>query len=401
MKKRRKVKQKKRRVKKRNINFKAIIISLLVGASLVYTVYFFVVLFGIKTENPIEDNLASHTLLSRRRNDLEKTFFIFEGDIDEDRRIVEVFVFFENRSKSLSLLVYVPGRIYFTGLEGEFGSPIAISSLRYAGDFLQEGRGIDYTLWQLSDILGFRADNYIWLSTEAYENMLEIYGFQGPPKERDRVAYNILVGEEPSDSFFGLHLFSSNVSNFKTFFNIGKVAKLDEQIYSNMSFIQVLQNLRNFSRSVERSKTYALDISRPTFSIEKFSDVGGVVRDINIPQYDSALRKYLSEMIDRGLEQERVRVEVYNATDVGGRALIYSRKIQNAGCDVVRFGNAPGNYERTKVYVSDREEFKNSFRVISDVLLDRFEILEERPSFMTTGDIVIILGEDISQMDMF
>jgi hypothetical protein len=402
MKRRRKVKKTKRRTsRKRNINFKAVISSLLTGVFLLYTTYFFVVLFGIQTKNPIEDNLASHTLLSRRRNDLEKTLFIFEGNTDEDRRISDVYAFFENRSKNLSLLVYIPGRIYFGGLEGEFGSPIAISSLRYAGDFLQEGRGVDYTLWQLSDILGFRPDNYIWLSTEAYENMLEIYGYQVPPKEKDRALYNTLVGAEPSDSFFGLHNFSSNVSNFKTFLSIRKVGKLDEQICSNMSFIQVLQRLGNFNRRVERSQTYALDISRPTFSTEKFSDVGGVVRDINIPEYDRVLRRYLSEMIDRGLEQERVRVEVYNATNIGGRALIYSRKIQNAGCDVVRFGNAPGNYERTKVYVSDKEEFKNSLRVVSDVLLDRFEILEERPSFMTTGDIVIILGEDISQMEIF
>jgi hypothetical protein len=401
MKKRRKVKKKsKRRVKKR-INLKAIVISFLVGACLLYIVYFFVTLFGIKVENPIEENLASNTLLSKRSTDLEKTLYIFEKEKGDDRKISEVYVFFENRSKGISFLVYLPGRIYFSGLEGEFGSPISISSLRYAGDFLQEGRGVDYTLWQLSNILGFRVDNYIWLSTEAYESMIGIYGDQEAPKEKDRLLYENLTGEEPSDSFFGLHTFSSNVSNFKTFLKVGRVSELNEQIYSNLSFIQVLQNFRNFTKRVEGSQTYTLDISRPSFSIEKFSDGGGVVRDINIPEYDRTLRRYLKEMIDRNLEQERVRIEVYNATDIAGRALIYSRKIQNAGCDVVRFGNSPGNYEKTKLYVSDREEFKNSLKVVSDVLMDRFEILEERPSFMTTGDIVIILGEDISQMDVF
>jgi hypothetical protein len=35
------------------------------------------------------------------------------------------------------------------------------------------------------------------------------------------------------------------------------------------------------------------------------------------------------------------------------------------------------------------------------VLLGRFEMLEERPSFMTTGDIVIILGDDIAHTEIF
>jgi hypothetical protein len=73
----------------------------------------------------------------------------------------------------------------------------------------------------------------------------------------------------------------------------------------------------------------------------------------------------------------------------------------NNGCDVVRFGNTPELLERTQIYVSDENEFNDSLKVVAEVLFDRYEILEERPSFMTTGDIVVLLGADILQMEMF
>ena len=403
MKKRRPVKRKKRSKGRRkfNINIKAILFSLVAIAFVVYVVYFLVVFLGIETVDPVAQNIASHAILSQESSDMEKTLFIFEKETDEARRISDVYVLFENKRKGISLLVYVPGNMYFDGLEEEFGSSISISSLRYAGDFLQEGRGVEYTLWQLSEIMGFRVHNYVWITTEAYEKMIDIYGETSPPRERDRLNFQSLVGGDPADSFFGLYMFSSNVSNLKTFFNVNQIGELNEQIFSNMSFLNVLQKVSNLRRNVERTQSYALDVGRPAFSIEKFSEKGGIVRSLNVWEYDKALRDYVFRMIDRGLEQERVRIEVYNATDIAGRALIYSRKIQNSGCDVVRFGNAPGDYERTKVFVSDRDQFRNSLRVVSDVLLGRFELLEERPSFMTTGDIVIILGDDIAQTEIF
>ena len=403
MKRRRPVRKKKRNKKrsKFRLTIKAIIIPLIILALVTYVVYFVVVFLSIETTDPVSQNIASHAILSQERSDMERTLIVFEKETDDLRRISDVYVLFQNRSKGISLLLYLPGSIYFDGLEEEFGSPISISSLRYAGDFLQEGRGVEYTLWQLSEILGFRVHNYIWISTEGYEKMIEIYGESSSPKERDRLNYQSLVGGDPADSFFGLHTFSSNVSNFKTFFKINQVSSLNEQIFSNLSFVNVLERVRSLRRNMENTQAYALDISRPAFSTEKFSETGGIVRSINIREYDKALRNYVFRMIDRGLEQERVRIEVYNATDVAGRALIYSRKIQNSGCDVVRYGNAPGDYEKTKVYVSDQNQFKNSLRVVSDVLLERFEILEERPSFMTTGDIVIILGDDISHTEIF
>ena len=47
------------------------------------------------------------------------------------------------------------------------------------------------------------------------------------------------------------------------------------------------------------------------------------------------------------------------------------------------------------------EKFSNTYRVVSDVIPVEFEAVEGRPDFMTTGDIVVVLGKDIKSMYSF
>ena len=53
------------------------------------------------------------------------------------------------------------------------------------------------------------------------------------------------------------------------------------------------------------------------------------------------------------------------------------------------------------MYISKPDDFKKSFKIVSEIFSDNFELVEGRPDFMTTGDIVIILGEDIKRMYSF
>jgi len=86
---------------------------------------------------------------------------------------------------------------------------------------------------------------------------------------------------------------------------------------------------------------------------------------------------------------------------MSGYASQYARKIKNSGCEVVRYDNSSALEEKTKFYVSKPENFKNSLNVILELFPGTYEIIEGRPSFMTTGDIVIILGKDIPTVYSF
>jgi hypothetical protein len=394
----RKSTQKKRSSKK--IGPSLIAISIIGAFIAIFSVYSALSLFSINTKDPLVENLSAHRFLSNLDTDLEKTMFLFEQGEGEDRTISSVYVLLTNKEKGNSIVIYMPGFVYFNGLEEDFGSPISISSLRYAGEFLQEGMGVDYSLWQINQILGFSVHDYIWFTAEAGQTLNEVYGSPDNIKDKYKEAYSD-NGMTLSDSYLKLHAISAQYSPIKTFLRVNTVRDMDQKVLSNISFTSALRRLGAFEDTVVETNTLVLDLSSPEYSSEELSDLGGQIRTINLPEYDKNLRRNYIDVIDREVERERVRVEVYNGSSASGKAGIYARKILNNGCDVVRFGNTPELLERTQIYVSDENEFNDSLKVVAEVLFDRYEILEERPSFMTTGDIVVLLGADILQMEMF
>ncbi|KUK66899.1 MAG: coiled-coil [candidate division WS6 bacterium 36_33] len=402
-------KRKRRRTKRKStqesrggkkINTSLIVISIIGAMFVVFLVYSALSLFSINTKDPLGENLSSHRFLSNLDTNLEKTMFVFEQGEGEDRTISSVYVLLTNKEKGNSIVVYMPGFVYFNGLEEDFGSPIPISSLRYAGEFLQEGMGVDYSLWQINQILGFRVHDYIWFTAEAGQTLNEVYGSWDNIKDKYKEAYSN-SGVTLTDSYLKLHAISAQQSFIKTVLRVNTLKEMDQKVLSNLSFTSVLNRLDSFEKTVVGTNTLVLDLSSPDYSSEELSDLGGQIRTINLSEYDKNLRRNYIDVIDREVERERVRVEVYNGSSASGKAGIYARKILNNGCDVVRFGNTPEPLERTQVYISDESEFDDSLKVVAEVLFDRYEILEERPSFMTTGDIVVLLGADILQMEMF
>lgn len=400
--KRRKTKRKSTQKKRggRKISLSLIVVSITGAILIIFLVYSALSLFSINTKDPLVENLSSHRYLSSLDTNLKKTMFVFEQGEGEDRTISSVYVLLTNKEKSNSIVIYIPGFVYFNGLEEDFGSPIPISSLRYAGDFLQEGMGVDYSLWQINQILGFRVHDYIWFTAEAGQTLNDVYGSPDNIKEKYKEAYSN-NGTSLSDTYLKLHATSAQHSFIKTALRVNTVKDMDQEVFSNLSFTSVLRRLSAFENTVVETDTLVLDLSSPDYSFEELSDLGGQIRTINLPEYDKNLRRNYINVIDREVEKERVRVEVYNGSGAQGKAGTYARKILNNGCDVVRFGNTPELLERTQVYISDESEFDDSLKVVAEVLFDRYEILEERPSFMTTGDIVVLLGADILQMEMF
>lgn len=385
---------------RKKINPTVIIVSVIGAVVIIFLLYSVLSLFSINTKDPLAENLSSHRFLSNLDTDLEKTMFVFEQVEGEEKTISSVYVLLTNKEKGNSIVIYIPGFVYFKGLEEDFGSPIPISSLRYAGEFLQEGMGVDYSLWQINQILGFRVHDYIWFTQQAGQILSDVYGSGDDIKEKYKEAYsNSTV--TLSDSYLKLHAISVQYSPVKTALKINTIKGMDQKVFSNLSFTSVLSRLSSFENTVKETNTLVLDLSSSDYSSEEFSDLGGQIRTINLPEYDKNFRRNYIDVIERQVESERVRVEVYNGSGASGEAGIYTRRILNNGCDVVRFGNTPQPLERTQIYISDENEFNDSLKVVAEVLFDRYEILEERPSFMTTGDIVVLLGADILQMEMF
>jgi len=282
------------------INPAVIIASVIGTVVIIFLLYSVLSLFSINTKDPLAKNLSSHRFLSSLDTDLEKTMFVFEQVKGEEKTISSVYVLLTNKEKGNSIVIYIPGFVYFNGLEEDFGSPIPISSLRYAGEFLQEGMGVDYSLWQINRILGFRVHDYIWFTQQAGQTLSDVYGSGDDIKEKYKEGYsNSTV--TLSDSYLKLHAISAQYSPVKTVLKINSVKGMDQKVFSNLSFKSVLSRLGSFDNTVVESNTLVLDLSSPDYSSEELSDLGGQIRIINLSEYDKSLRRNYIDVIDRQL----------------------------------------------------------------------------------------------------
>jgi len=395
--------RRRRTEKAKRINIPLRFILLLISATLLvgFVIYYIFTVTSIKNIDKAILNGSQRYLLSQSNGQSKRTVIILEEGYDAERRISEVYLFLSNKEKGKSLLVYIPSWLYFTGLEENFGSAIPISSFRYAGDTLQEDRGVEYSVWQISQILGITFNNYIYINSEANSTLDSVFGEDVISKDRYRDMFKAGDKTSLSEGFFKLQAVSSKISFVKSLFKVNELNNFDKNIYSDISFLQTITMLKSVEKTLQTTESYAIDLANPKYSEEELSNSGGIKRYLLSTEFDKSYRALISLLVDREVEKERVRVEVYNGSGVAGAAMQFGRKIENSGCDVVRYENAPKTIDKTILYISKPDDFKKSFKIVSEIFSDNFELVEGRPDFMTTGDIVIILGEDIKRMYSF
>lgn len=380
----RKRKERKKKEKKR-VPLGKYLLWILLFAFVVYFAYFLLSVFTLKTVDVSASNDSSLNLFSKVSSDLEKTLIIVEEKDGDRSKIVSVYAYLENKSKKNELLIYLPGDVYYAGLEEKFGNEIPVSSFRYAGDFLERGKGVEYAIWQINQLLGFKSERYIYFSSDATDI---VKGFVGNKE-------GVFVGAS------GVEEIASALSFQKMFFSVRELNGLDEKIYSNVPFYTTRLTLESLKSGKKGYRREVIDFSDEKYLKEGKLLTGEEIKVLNTREYDKELNKLLTNVLDRNLENERVRVEVYNGSGLTGVAYSFGRKITNSGCDVVRYENAPNMYTKTTLFIPDMESFKNAYEIVSDVIPVEFNVVEGRPDFMTTGDIVVILGENIEKMYSF
>ena len=399
--KRLRVKDKPKKKTKREVHISKVLIYTGVVALILFLSIYFLIILSLKLADSTKVNGSNQYLLSQTKDDTNTTLVVLESGNDQAKKISEAYLFLTNKNKEESILIYIPGWIYYGGLEEDFGNSVAVSSFRYAGDFLQEGRGIEYSIWQIGQMLGIKVDNYIWFSPDSVKSYSSIYGDTSGVEDKLREYYKVSGEDALNDPFFKLSTMSSRYSVLKNMLGISKLIGLSKFGSSNLSFTEYLDFFANLNNTVSSTETYGIDLSFFRYSTEDLSSSGGQIRYINTTEFDNVYRGLIAKIIDRSLEKERVRVEIYNGSGVAGAAKQFGRKIENAGCDVVRYENAPTTIDRTVLYIADEVSFANSLKVVSEVLSGSYDLVKGRPDFMTTGDIVVVLGQDIKQMYSF
>ena len=383
-----------------NINLNRIFLFLVLICIAGYGVYTYTAFSKIKSIDPIKKSNLDYYLLSNQNDALEKTLIVFEEEYNEKERIKVAYLYAENKERGESVLIYIPGWVEYTGLEKDLGSSVPISTFRYAGEFLQEGRGFEYAIWQFEQLLGSNIDEYIWISSPAYKIFSEKLGESSGESVYAQYYSN---GFKVNQEAYILNSFVSKLSWFNLITSSHKFKNSEAVIYSSFPTLgNVVLKLKQIHQSTISTRPYLLDLSSSEYLSQQESMGGvGISSYIDTDKYDVVWREFIDGMIDRQLEKERVRVEVYNGSGMSGYASQYARKIRNSGCEVVRYDNAPNEQAKTQFFVPKKDDFPKSLNIIFEIFPGSYELVEGRPSFMTTGDIVIILGKDIPTVYAF
>ncbi len=344
---------KKRKTKNRDNIGKGLLRSLpyilLICASL-FVIYRIVVLVSFKVD-------CSHVPQEMLSNDngVISDIFIFEsaGKISN----IEILIYSNDKQNMLKLAI--PTGIYVSE-EGVDEFPL--SSLESVGEFLSYGSGKEYTVQYMSDLLGIKFDSYVWLE----------------------------------DSNESIDEFRKDLSVWSILFDFEYSEELQGHIYSNLPIINLITQINYISSVMGEYEYEELDISLCCLK-EVVISGEDKRQDFDKSAFDSEFGKYMDDLVSRDVEKERVNIEVYNASDVSGLASKYARKIRHTGCRILRFDNAPNMYESTVIFIPELLGYEHSLGLVRDVMGEDVELRYERPQFITTGDIVVVLGKDLSE----
>lgn len=326
------------------------LLYVLLSLSVLFIIYRGIVLLAFKVDC---STISSQTL--SQDASMISDLYIFESN----GKITSIEVLIFSKDQKNILKISVPSDLYVTE-EGVDSFPL--SSLESVGEFLEYGSGKSYAVGYLSSLLGIKFDNYVWL-VDSQDNVED---------------------------------FLNKLSIWSILFDFKYSKQLHGNISSNLPILNLIGHV-NFLNTVMGEYEYEImDISECCIK-EIVISSDNKQWHFDRGSFDSAFIEYIDKLRSKEVEKERVNVEVYNASNTTGLASVYARKIRHTGCRILRYDNSPNLYDSTVIYVPELTGYEASLRLVRDVMGQDVELRYERPIFITTGDIVVVLGKDISK----
>lgn len=301
---------------------------------------------------------------------VRRTLIVYENPNSSDRQNLFILAVFHNEDLSETLFYYFPKNLYLEDFLT--GKHISIENLTDAGDSYMYEEKYAYVINQIEEQMAVNFDSYVWFGSEISKNFVS---------DSDRWGYN----EDEVLQIF------SKLSFFNLIPKYYKVHVFEDYFHSNMSFLEMYSYFQNIRGTISAKSYKYIDIREESLFENITLSSGKNARSLNVREMDISLRENIDILRTRDLTKEHVKVEIYNGTEIPGYARVMARKVYNAGCRVIRHENSGRIYENTTIYVSDSQRFENGLSVVGNILPNA-NIVEGRPDFLTTGDIVIVLG---------
>ncbi|MBN2100290.1 LytR C-terminal domain-containing protein [Candidatus Dojkabacteria bacterium] len=309
-------------------------------------------------------------------------------DLEDDGRTkVDDFVVIQIDSNSQEAFVFsFHPDIYFYLYEysGSYES-VEISRVRdlpVVGDLHDPPRPVSYTYHQLQEFLAIRFNGYILIKGDLSKDFNRFGNAEalGDTLKSD-MSYEAWAKE---NNEYWIN-FINTLSIFGALANKDKIPELE----SNLEVTDLYGFVRGF-KDISLSDVESVYLKTEDLT-EVIDERGDQVTFLSETKLDEALGNHVRDI---EMEREQARVEVFNGSGVGGLGARYKRWLEHLGADVIRVGNASGDWDRSVIYVTKSGEFDYTMDRIQSLWEKDVEIREGRPDFVTTGDIIVILGAD-------
>ena len=348
-----------------------IIFSILLISLLIYWLFVaYTTVRDIKVTDvvPEESEIVEFADQSRIR----RTLVIYEKPHTTEERNLFLLAAIYNTETSQALIYHLPDTLYINDYFAN--KDISVEYLTYAGESYMYNEKYAYVIRQTEEQMAINFDSYVLFGSQISKNFVSDDDSWG--KSKDDV----------------LDIFSK-LSFLNLMPRYYKVYLFEDYFHSNMSFLEMYTSFQNIRGIILSGNYEYFNLKNDEFVVQKSLGSGREIKVLNRSVFDESLRQNIDVLRTRDLRAEHVKVEVYNGSDIPGYARNVARRIFNSGCRVIRFENASKTYENTKIYVSDIEKFANGLSVVESIV-DNAQVVEGRPEFLTTGDIIVVLGLD-------
>lgn len=259
---------------------------------------------------------------------------------------------------------------------------IRIRDLMVAGELKSPPMTFAYVYYEIQELLAIPINGYVYFGPEVINDFNRFSQNFSLPETIQKEGNNDKVAESTLEYW-------QNFIKTVSLYRIWRNRQLIPDIASNMSVTGLFEVLdKAHDINVDDFKLVYIDEEK---LVESTNERGDIVYQIRQSAIDEALEANLG---DQQIDREQARIEVFNGGEISGRGGRYGRWIKHIGGDVIRIENAPGFWDDSVIYVTDKEKFAYTVEKISMLWNGDIEVRGGRPSFLTTGDIIVVVGAD-------
>jgi hypothetical protein len=189
----------------------------------------------------------------------------------------------------------------------------------------------------------------------------------------------------------GVEGFLKRVTSYVVFLKLSKFLDVSSKhIHTDLSKSELIWVVYKLMRFKEVKTSYSRLSSLRRVETERAIEYYPI-----LDQLDQDIKKVF---IDERVGKEQARVEVFNSTSVKGLASSKARWLRNIGVDVIRVGDSATNLEKTTIYTREEGVYTYTIDAIKRSFNEDVEVMEgELPNLVSTGDVIVVLGENGSK----